>query len=245
MEEKNQLNPQNQNGDIHQMKNSFLEESLYFEDTHEDPVAKRKNEIAQAVFPLFLSRGYDRVSLNDILEVIKLSKGGLYHYFNSKEDIFQYTVETFFLKELFGYSHYIDSFSGTEREKINMIFKISQELSLKMIEQIGGVETGKAVSFYKLIFAGIDHFPILLQKMQEGYRMISQKIAEIIQKGQENQIFREDIDPKLEADAIIVHLEGIMLVYSILPENDLGLQLEYARKLFIHRIINKKSKTEE
>ena len=37
---------------------------------------------------LFIEKGYDHTSLQDIIESTGLSKGGIYHHFASKEDIF-------------------------------------------------------------------------------------------------------------------------------------------------------------
>lgn len=37
---------------------------------------------------LFLEKGYDKTSLQDIINETKLSKGAIYHHFSSKEDIF-------------------------------------------------------------------------------------------------------------------------------------------------------------
>ena len=37
---------------------------------------------------LFIEKGYDRASLQDIITATGLSKGAIYHHFTSKEDIF-------------------------------------------------------------------------------------------------------------------------------------------------------------
>ena len=37
---------------------------------------------------LFIEKGYDRASLQDIIRETGLSKGAIYHHFTSKEDIF-------------------------------------------------------------------------------------------------------------------------------------------------------------
>ena len=38
---------------------------------------------------LFAEKGYDRTSLQDIINETKLSKGAIYHHFSSKEDILE------------------------------------------------------------------------------------------------------------------------------------------------------------
>lgn len=44
--------------------------------------------ILDAATHLFLEKGYDATSLQDIINETKLSKGAIYHHFSSKEDIF-------------------------------------------------------------------------------------------------------------------------------------------------------------
>src|SRR6516165_9677451 len=45
----------------------------------------RRSEILNEALALFLSRGYDHVSLNDVIANAGISKGVFYHYFLSKE----------------------------------------------------------------------------------------------------------------------------------------------------------------
>ena len=44
--------------------------------------------ILNAAYRLFLEKGYDNASLQDITDATGLSKGAIYHHFKSKEDIF-------------------------------------------------------------------------------------------------------------------------------------------------------------
>jgi AcrR family transcriptional regulator len=46
-----------------------------------------RQEILRASARLFRERGYDATSMNDISAALKLSKGGLYHHFRSKDEI--------------------------------------------------------------------------------------------------------------------------------------------------------------
>jgi TetR/AcrR family transcriptional regulator len=49
---------------------------------------QRRNDIIDAAEKLFVSQGYDNVSMDDIAKEIKLGKATLYRYFNSKESVF-------------------------------------------------------------------------------------------------------------------------------------------------------------
>src|SRR5579864_5772354 len=54
--------------------------------TRESPVDSRQ-EILRTAARLFQQRGYDATSMNDVAAALKLSKGGLYHHFQSKDEI--------------------------------------------------------------------------------------------------------------------------------------------------------------
>lgn len=48
-----------------------------------------QERIIDASIRLFIEKGYEQTTIQDILDVLKLSKGGLYHHFKSKEDILE------------------------------------------------------------------------------------------------------------------------------------------------------------
>ena len=52
-----------------------------------DAVADPRQEILRAAARLFQQQGYDATSMNDVAAALKLSKGGLYHHFQSKDEI--------------------------------------------------------------------------------------------------------------------------------------------------------------
>jgi AcrR family transcriptional regulator len=49
--------------------------------------AGSRQEILRTAARLFQQRGYDATSMNDVAAALKLSKGGLYHHFQSKDEI--------------------------------------------------------------------------------------------------------------------------------------------------------------
>ena len=52
-----------------------------------------RQEILRAAARLFQQRGYDATSMNDVAAELKLSKGGLYHHFQSKDEILFHLME--------------------------------------------------------------------------------------------------------------------------------------------------------
>ncbi len=49
--------------------------------------ADSRQEILRTAARLFQQRGYDATSMNDVAAALRLSKGGLYHHFQSKDEI--------------------------------------------------------------------------------------------------------------------------------------------------------------
>lgn len=55
----------------------------------------RRNEILECARQVFLSRGYENASLNDVIAEAGISKGAFYHYYSSKEELLAALAEGF------------------------------------------------------------------------------------------------------------------------------------------------------
>ena len=53
----------------------------------------RRNEILDSAMRILYSKGFDQMTIQDILDDLKISKGAFYHYFDSKADIQQALIE--------------------------------------------------------------------------------------------------------------------------------------------------------
>lgn len=63
---------------------------------------KRRESVLRESFKLFLSKGYDAVSITYIERAAKVTRGAIFHHCNNKEDLFKHIAEQFiflFLKE--------------------------------------------------------------------------------------------------------------------------------------------------
>jgi AcrR family transcriptional regulator len=54
---------------------------------HREATIEPRQEILRAAARLFQQQGYHATSMNDVAAALKLSKGGLYHHFQSKDEI--------------------------------------------------------------------------------------------------------------------------------------------------------------
>ena len=53
----------------------------------------RRGQILDMAEKLFFEQGYDHTSIQDILDALRLSKGGFYHYFDAKETVLREICE--------------------------------------------------------------------------------------------------------------------------------------------------------
>lgn len=59
---------------------------------------KRKLQIGIAAYEVIASKGYNSFTIEDIANAAGLSKGGVLHYFKSKEDILIYLLEQIYMR---------------------------------------------------------------------------------------------------------------------------------------------------
>ena len=59
----------------------------------EEEHSARRNEILDAALQLVYTKGYDKMTIQDLLDQLKISKGAFYHYFDSKAAVLEAVVE--------------------------------------------------------------------------------------------------------------------------------------------------------
>lgn len=60
--------------------------------TNEDDYNEKRNQIIDAGMKFIFSIGYENMSIQNVLDELKISKGAFYHYFSSKEDLLIGTI---------------------------------------------------------------------------------------------------------------------------------------------------------
>lgn len=59
----------------------------------EEDYAARRNEILDVARHLVYTKGYEQMSIQDILDALKISKGAFYHYFDSKPALLEALID--------------------------------------------------------------------------------------------------------------------------------------------------------
>lgn len=61
---------------------------------------ERRSEIIAAACRLFLTRGYDRTTMKDVMNSLQIAKGTIYHYFSSKDELLDAVILSIVDEEL-------------------------------------------------------------------------------------------------------------------------------------------------
>ncbi len=59
----------------------------------EEEYTARRNEILDAAQRMIYTKGFEQMTIQDILDELKISKGAFYHYFNSKQALLEAIIE--------------------------------------------------------------------------------------------------------------------------------------------------------
>lgn len=161
----------------------------------EEKASITKNKIINAAAKLFSEKGYEETTMQDIMLLSGLSKGAIYHYFKSKQEILDYHIN--YQKELV--TNYLKSLvenpALTAKQKFeNIIYYLCFNESLLELTGNGWAE--------KIPFA-------LLDTLRNSLNVLSGYIAEILQQGNINKEFN-CAHPK-EISEILVLLIDIWL----------------------------------
>ena len=144
---------------------------------------------------LFIEKGYDRASLQDIIRETGLSKGAIYHHFTSKEDIFYSVCDRIGRRNGEALAVIRDDPSLNGLEKLRAIFKAS-------------MQPEKQIKMYSMMPYLIDNAKFLAAELQSLFtEVVPEYIEPILRQGMADGSIRTE-HPKELAEAILLLSDG-------------------------------------
>jgi AcrR family transcriptional regulator len=186
-----------------------------------------KEKILKAALRVFLEKGYDAASINDVAQESKFTKGGLYHHFPNKEHLFIETINFLFNKfERWEAEIYTKSLSFKE---ILRIYFLSLGEVINFIKQVAETDKLEESNFYNLMFDAFHRFPEIKKKHKQYHKENEEAFIRVLIDAQKRKIIREDINPYTFAFMVNALGEGTMVYHLITEKIDLK---EMGEKLF-------------
>jgi AcrR family transcriptional regulator len=97
----------------------------------------RRNEILDAALRLIYTKGFDQMTIQDILDTAKISKGAFYHYFDSKMDVEAALIERMATEEVLPrLDAIVKNPNLTALEKLHGYFDISARWKTERLDMI-------------------------------------------------------------------------------------------------------------
>jgi TetR/AcrR family transcriptional regulator, transcriptional repressor for nem operon len=166
-----------------------------------------RQSIIEKSAPIFNAKGYNATSMNDILKVTGLTKGGVYGNFESKDEIaieaFEYSIGK--LKEALKFKIKKEN---TAKGQLIAILQFYRNYSIQSVTEGGCPLLNTAIE-------ADDNLPFLKIKAQKALEDLLGSLEYIFKKGILNEEFKSDLDPKTEATFMFSIIQGGLMMSKL------------------------------
>jgi AcrR family transcriptional regulator len=161
---------------------------------------ERPNELLDAALRIFAERGYGNTRLEDIAAAVGVTKGTIYHYFETKEDLLRQAIE----------HNHERVFLPLEQGIRDRQGPVSATIRLFLRRAFGGNMDQTRQSVLTLLVQGVAReVPHVYQRwLEAGPARAWQLLAELIEEGKASGEFRKDVDSDVAAR---VTISGLIL----------------------------------
>lgn len=153
----------------------------------------RRAELVNCAQGLFLTRGYERTSINDVITAAGVSKGAFYHHFRSKEDLLE-AIAARFARESVVFigrvkaDHTLDALS-----RLNRLLSLRREWKREHIAELRAMFTTllrpeNAVLYHRILGA--------------VFEVVTPALAQMIAQGEAEGRFHAG-DPRVAAETLL------------------------------------------
>ncbi len=180
-------------------------------------MSKSKEQILAIAFRLFFQKGYKGVTMKDLVEASGLSKGAFYHYFSSKEELYNHTMEQFLTRYLESFELKYDE-QSTLRENLKKLFGRFSPMSKQM--NTSTEETSAGLSNYLIFLQSLMRKPEFKTKLQTYNENFYREFTEWIKKAQSKGEIKKNLDPKLLAVHLTALMKGLGVLYAFVDQSE-------------------------
>jgi len=197
----------------------------------EQPSSGRRSDsrdrLLEAALPLFLERGFAATRVDDIAQRAAVSKGCVYLYFRTKQEIFEAVVDEAIVARIARAEQFAADFEGSVSELLEAV------LTNNLLEFWGSASSG----IPKLILAESQQFPELAASYFQGITLRARRFIEsILQLGIDKGEYRA-IDVPYVARCILNALDHELITkHSAGIASNSGNELDPAR--YVSTLLN-------
>ncbi len=141
---------------------------------NEEDYAARRNEILDAMQRLVYTKGYEQITIQDLLHELQISKGAFYHYFRSKHTLLEALIERLLEEAIRFLTPILSDLQLTAIEKLHRYFdsvaswKSAQKTYLMALLRVWYADDN-TITRQKIQTASIEQItPLLVEVIRQG-----------------------------------------------------------------------------
>jgi len=178
-------------------------------------VKETKEKIIRQALEYFIVNDYQGASLNSIAKAIGITKGGIYHYFESKEDLFKACIIFFFDAMKIIMTDMIDEEAETNVENFIGGFFSLDEMFALIAKQLGIDMLKEYLNYVYLMFLGMKKFPELNKLFAEIFSSSRKAMQIQLENYQKKGLVRSDLNCETFSIQVLALSEGLMLISAV------------------------------
>ncbi len=180
-------------------------------------VNDNRTHILATAFKLFFQKGYKSVTMSDLVKESGLSKGAFYHYFNSKEELYNHSMDMFM-------EHYLNNFSLEFNSdlslKENLIALYDQFIPITDNMNTSSQEAAEGLSNYLILLQELMRKPDYRIKMADYNQNFNAHFSEWIKIAQNRGEILDSLDPDLLARHLTSLMKGIGVLHAFVDQSE-------------------------
>ncbi len=198
--------------------------------------AVRREELIDCAQRLFLSRGYEKTTINDVIAATDLSKGAFYHHFRSKEDLLEAITERF-ARESLVFVTRLSADPGLDAlQRLNSLLALGRDWKLEHMRELRAMFTTLLRPENAMLYHRI---------VEAAFKVMAPALAAVIEQGAAEGLF-EVGDARTAADTLLwlgngrrpIVIEGLTLAETDMEAGvSLMLNRIRAEEAIIERIL--------
>lgn len=131
---------------------------------------ERRAEIIRAASQLFQTKDYDSVTMQDVMELLNIAKGTIYHYFKSKDALFEAVIEEMVAELMNQMQKIAQESDGNALDKIKRIIQEGRRFSSPELLEGLHKRGNEALHTRLLVATLMQQAPLYAKLIEEGNR---------------------------------------------------------------------------
>ena len=167
-----------------------------------------KEDILNVSLGLFLQKGFNEVTMREIVEKTGMSKGAIYHYFKSKEQLFLEVIDkTLFSAVGIEYSKFsTDSLNQFYHDYLNHFYDYTNQF---LTHSENNISTDQRMNYTALILDALKRLPQFHEKLMESRQLELNAWENIVRTARAKGEINSHMDDVQIAEMFVYSADGV------------------------------------